>query len=94
MLVVFIAPVRPITRGSVALNPALPIFAMGMAVGSLATARVPLEMFVAFVVSVVALGAKEVPLVFVHVMAPVLAIVQSPLRATSTGKLEELPTYK
>ncbi len=48
--------------------------------GRRAAAKVPETIFVAFVVSVVAEGEKREPLVFVHVTARVLLVVQSPER--------------
>lgn len=46
-----------------------------------AAPKVPLETFEAFVVSVVALVANAVPLVFVQVIAAVPEVVQSPDRS-------------
>jgi len=45
---------------------------------TLAPAKVPLVMFVAFVVSVVALAAKDVPFVFVQTIFGIVPRVQSP----------------
>jgi hypothetical protein len=52
----------------------------------------PLVILVAFVVSVVADGAKATPLVFVQVIVPVLANVQSPDITTGAGAPDPLPT--
>ena len=54
-------------------------------VGSCACGKVPLEILVALVVSVVADVAKAVPLVLVHVIALLPLVVQSPLISDAPG---------
>ena len=74
-------PVHPKVRFCVVIVPVMLVSLLTeltVVAGSRAAAKMPEEMLAALVVSVVAEGAKETPLVFVHVTALDAEVVQSP----------------